>query len=371
MKIAIFHPLINYYGGGEMVALTIASMLSKNHEVEVLSSFPADKGELEDFFDLDLGNLSLKVRPFAKFVNALPFINSYKNSLEVLYLGDLDHYDLVIDTGTNGLFTKKLKSKTVCYVHFPFFQPKKKGWKKVLNFLLVDSKRAFNYDKIVCNSSFTKKYVQTLTRKQIHIVNPPVKVSQIRHSNKKNFIVTVGRFTREKKHEIMIEAFKKLNPIDWEFHLIGSFQENVSLYDKEYLDKLKDMAKGFPISFHLNMPHNEVIKLLEQSKIYWHARGYRETSLNEYENFGISTVEAMAAGCVPVVINKGAQPEIVEHNKNGFVWKEPGELINYTAGLIANESKMKKLSKESIKKSKIYDIAIFEKKMKRLIESLS
>ena len=31
----------------------------------------------------------------------------------------------------------------------------------------------------------------------------------------------------------------------------------------------------------------------------------------------------MAAGCVPVVINKGAQPEIVEHGKHkGTAWKD-------------------------------------------------
>jgi glycosyltransferase involved in cell wall biosynthesis len=38
----------------------------------------------------------------------------------------------------------------------------------------------------------------------------------------------------------------------------------------------------------------------------------------------------MAAGCVPVVVNKGGQPEIVEHGKNGFVWNTLDELKAYS-----------------------------------------
>ncbi len=35
---------------------------------------------------------------------------------------------------------------------------------------------------------------------------------------------------------------------------------------------------------------------------------------------GMTTPEAMSAGCVPVVIRKGGQPEIVRHGLDGFLW---------------------------------------------------
>ena len=359
---------MNNSGGGETVALTVASILSKKNDVDVLTSFRTDKNRLEKFFNLDLSKVNFKVRQIAHLIHKLPSIPSYKSSLQLRYLVDLNKYDLVIDTGTNGWFTKKLKTKTLCYVHFPYFQRKKKGWKKITNKLLIDPKKAFQYDKIICNSNFTKKSLQKLTNKKIEVIYPPVDVSEIKPAKKKNIIVTIGRFTYEKKHELMIKAFKKLNPKGWEFHLIGSFQKGISLYKKDYFDKLKKLAEGYSIYFHVNMPHNKVLKFLGKSKIYWHARGYGETDLNEYENFGITTVEAMAAGCVPIVINLGAQPEIVGHKINGFCWNNLQQLIDYSKDIIKNKASLDNLFIKGIRKSKQYNSELFEKKIIQSIE---
>ena len=76
------------------------------------------------------------------------------------------------------------------------------------------------------------------------------------------------------------------------------------------------------------------------AKIFWHAAGLNEDVERPElaEHFGIVTAEAMAAGCVPVVINRGAQPEIVDHGVSGFVWNNIEELIGYTALLAENEA---------------------------------
>ena len=152
--------------------------------------------------------------------------------------------------------------------------------------------------------------------------------------------------------------------------MIGSFQENVSLYKKEYFVELKNLAIGHKVFFHANMPHREVLRFLDESKIYWHARGYEEENPNEYENFGITTVEAMAAGCVPIVIGLGAQPEIVDDGVNGFVWNKPEELIKHTENLIKNKRLMNKLSNAAIKKSKKYSSGIFERKILKVVDDV-
>jgi len=372
MKIAIFHPQINNYGGGETVTLTIAFALAKDHNVTILSSDKVDKKKISRFYGLDLQKVEFRVRKVASIIKKLPFLNSYKTSLQVKLINDLNRYDLVIDTGTNGWFTKKLKPKTICYIHYPYFQSKKKGWKKITNNLLVDPKKAFQYDTLICNSRFTKKCLRKLTNKKIEVIYPPVEVSKIKPRKKQNKIVTIGRFTYEKKHEVLIDAFKELykKNKDYSFHLIGSFQNNMPLYKKEYLDMLKERAKGFPIKFHMNMPHDKVLKFLEDCKIYWHSRGYGETDLNEYENFGITTVEAMAAGCVPIVINLGAQPEIVEHGKNGYCWNEPKELLDYTKNLIENINLYTSLKIEAIKKSKKYDTQLFINRIRNIVQAI-
>src|SRR5262249_31745169 len=62
------------------------------------------------------------------------------------------------------------------------------------------------------------------------------------------------------------------------------------------------------------------------------------------EHFGIVTVEAMAAGCVPVVVNKGGQREIVQHGVNGFLWNTLEELKGYTQLLARDEPLWARLS---------------------------
>jgi len=45
------------------------------------------------------------------------------------------------------------------------------------------------------------------------------------------------------------------------------------------------------------------------------------------EHFGITTAEAMSAGCVPMVINAGGQPEILGDSGGGYLWGTPEQLI--------------------------------------------
>ncbi len=376
MKIAIFHPQISVYGGGEIISLTIASILSKDNKVDIYAPYKANLKEIENFFGVKLANVGIKnLGILCNLLTKIPTLNTYKLSFYTKRMLRIKGYDLIFDTGSNGMFYKEIKCKTVCYINYKQFPRLKTGWKKLTNFLLINPKKAFKYDVIISNSEFTRKEIKKYSdNKESLIVNPPVFIDDIPVNNKKkNYILTIGRLTNDKKIEVMIEAFRKLYSklgSNWKFHIIGVFKEGNNLYDNSYYDMLKSKAKGFPIIFHENMEHKSLLNFISNCKIYWHARGYGETHPDEMENFGISTVEAMAAGCVPVVINKGGQPEIVDHKKNGFLWDKPEEMIKYTQDLIKNEKLMKKLSISAIKKSRKYDYRIFEKRIKEAIRSL-
>ncbi len=77
------------------------------------------------------------------------------------------------------------------------------------------------------------------------------------------------------------------------------------------------------------------------------------------EHFGITTVEAMAAGAVPVVIDKGGQREIVDDGINGFRWKTLEELGRLTQRLIMDPDLRLAMSKAAVEKSNTYSIEAF------------
>jgi len=231
MNIAIYHPSLNNFGGGETVALNIAAALT-GHNVTIITHSEVDKHKLEAFFGIDLSKVDIKVhRPI---VSQFYLPNTIRSGtlLHASY-PILEKYEMIFDTCTNGWFDKKIKPKTICYVHFPFFFKNKNGLKSLLNPCMILPERAFRYDKIFCNSRFTKEQTARLTNKPLDVLYPPVEVESIKSSKKKdNRIVSIGRFTYDKKHEIMIEAFKKLKLPGYSLHLIGAYVEETSLYKR-------------------------------------------------------------------------------------------------------------------------------------------
>jgi len=82
----------------------------------------------------------------------------------------------------------------------------------------------------------------------------------------------------------------------------------------------------------------------------------------------MSTVEAMSAGLVPVVVNKGGLKEIVSDNVNCYLWQDRSQLINKTIYLIKHPKILEKFSQKSIKMSKKFSVSTFKK---RFIEIIS
>ena len=63
--------------------------------------------------------------------------------------------------------------------------------------------------------------------------------------------------------------------------------------------------------------------------MYWHAQGYGEDADADpktQEHFGITTVEAMSAGCVPVVYATAGPREVVEGLQDAGLWRTVEEL---------------------------------------------
>ena len=233
------------------------------------------------------------------------------------------------------------------------------------------------YNSIWANSGFTRRWIKNYWKRDSEVLYPPVTVEDFRADRKRKQIISVGRFfagQHNKKHITMIEAFRQM--VDqglsgWELHLVGG--EMPGELHAEYMQQVYQAAKGYPIAIHTDVTFQRLVDLYAGSAIYWHAGGYGENERQDpdkFEHFGITTVEGMASGCVPVVIGKGGQPEIVRHGVNGYLWYTISELKALTQRLMQDPELLEKMSAVAQADSKNYDKDHFHSRIDQLLPQI-
>lgn len=355
MRIGIYDPYLDDMGGGEKYMLSIASCLSKNNEVSIFWDKKSDLDAVLSRFKIDLSKIKVVGNIFSKHV----FLS--KRLLES------KKYDVIIvlsDGGIPVLLSKKL------FIHIQ--QP--------LPFVHTNVRTKIKLSRVsqvFVNSQFTKNFVDRELGVDSLIIYPPVDLKP-RDLKKENIILHVGRFrvanvgvSDYKKQSVMLGVFKKMinNGLkNWKF-VIASGVRNEDLGEFE---KMKKTTDGYPIEFMMNKSNDELWEIYSKAKIYWHASGFGE-DLKKHpefsEHFGISTVEAMGAGAVPVVINAGGQKEIIDAGFNGYLWDTLEELENYTLELIAEPKKLVKMSKEVRKRADYFAGDRFCSEIQKMVNS--
>lgn len=119
-------------------------------------------------------------------------------------------------------------------------------------------------------------------------------------------IVYVGRLIEQKGVQNTLQALALLSTnVKYRFRIIG---------DGVYRNELELLVKRLELENCVEFlgTRRDVPKLLQSSDIFVHIPSWEE-------GFGITIVEAMAAGLVPVCAYSGAISEIIENKKNGIL----------------------------------------------------
>lgn len=335
MKIGIFDPYIDTLGGGEKYVLAIASCLADKNEVFLFWDDNLILKKANERFGINVRNLNITKNIFSSNTSFLKKILSTKSYDAIFYVSD-------------GSIPTLLSKKNILIFQFPV------NWvsgKNILTRLKLNK-----IQNVLCYSSFVKKFIDRKFDIDSIVLTPSVNSVKI-NKKKTSLILTVGRFTKAvnaKKQGILIDVFKSMcnqGLSNWRFIVAGS----VLSQDRMYIDELKKKAKNYPIEILENVSFKDLLDYYNESKIYWHAAGFGE-DLQKHperaEHFGISTVEAMGAGAVPVVINAGGQKEIINDGENGFLWNSLEDLIEKTQLLIDDEKLWFEMSQQAVKRSK-------------------
>jgi glycosyltransferase involved in cell wall biosynthesis len=347
LKANIIYSDLNPCGGGERLTLvTMQAILEMGIDIELTTLEKPNITKLENAYGKGIASIMKSI----KKVNILRLLDeqSINNIMK-------EGYDIIINTHGdivpyyNKSFSKK---NAITYCHYPsakfFIQSENKAYlEKHLKIARASSSNSltsdldqhttqnnivdFNkkrylewlkdaYDNlmknstILTNSDYTRKAIfKTYGIDSAIILNPPVYVDTFRNSalslsssdEREDIILVVSRIDPLKRIEnaIMLAKLLKENNIGKGMKIVGS----LDYYYDDYYSHLKKMIVDFNlvdyVKLEIDISLDKLLSVMSKSKVYFHPR--------PGEHFGISIVEAMSAGLVPVVPDVGGQTEFV------------------------------------------------------------
>lgn len=372
-SLLIYNASWHTFGGGEKYLCALADTLSRagTYDVTLLVDRPSiTKDALVRYFNLALEHVRVQTTTAQQVPQLLstadvgvvvsnfrPFGNRAKANVYVLQIpyGEI---------GPSGMLSRLATGNI------------KEAVKDLYRRSLLNDAR--NADLAIVYSEFVRNVLRANHGIDAQVLYPAID-DFAQGTTKENAIVSVGRFFRglynDKRYDFLIEAFKKLRErlphTSWTYHLVGSCGSDIK--SQHHLEGLRAAATGHPIYFHVNSTYEDVRRHYNQAEIFWHAAGQgvdEKRHPERTEHFGMSTVEAMSAGCVPVVVNKGGQKEIVSHGKSGYLWNTLDELLEYTASLINNPGQRNAMRHSARQRFQDFDHQHFSSKLISLFKQL-
>jgi glycosyltransferase involved in cell wall biosynthesis len=231
-----------------------------------------------------------------------------------------------------------------------------------------------HYQVVMANSQYTRSWIERLWGVDSEILFPPIRVHELHPGAKDRKILTVGRFFapglgHNKKQLEQVQAFGRMvrnGGLDgWTLHVVGGCEPS----QRPYLAALREAATGLPVEIHPNAPRAEVDELFAASSIFWAATGLGEDPEQQpwvFEHFGMTTVEAMAAGCVPVVIDQAGQREIVRQGVDGYRWSTLEELEARTRELAADPDLCRRLGAAAVERAQAFSEDAFRRRWHKI-----
>jgi glycosyltransferase involved in cell wall biosynthesis len=394
-KVLILNPYIPTLGGGEKHMgylcqfieeyynndVQVDILVHNYHEEDIHSPNYVTMDDINKTFGLKLQSTSIRKLDIQRSTNKLEYLKN-KRIIEKITA----EYDLFI----NFMFFSKHIGKAKTNIYECMFPPKRyvnemgKGFAEQLVAKFYDYMFYHSYDKFVTNSEYTNHWLGTfwkVSRKNT-VTYPPVFskneiAGRYEEGKKKNIIISVGRFfvaSHSKKQLDLVKFFVNNNEVfkNYEYHLVG--QISTLQEDIDYLNEIKRIASTVDNVFiHENCEYSVLLDLYKQAKIFWHGTGYgvdENLEPEKMEHFGITTVEAMSFGAVPVVINKGGQKETVEEGVSGYRWDNEKECVEKTSILMQDDDLRRKMAEISVERSNDYSIEAFYEMNRKVFDEL-
>ena len=344
MKANVIYTDLSPCGGAErLTLLTMYALCQKGVNFDLTTSVKPDMIKLENAY----GNKIASILNKSQKVNILesldePVIN------RIIEKGN---YDITINTHGDTLpyyHCSLSKSNAITYCHFPSAKHhihsenleylrdiKISGFTQIPDIDYSKNKEAHIFDVetehkvkkyfkflknnyynmmkntlVLTNSEYTRKAISDAFHIDAKILYPPVDVDTFqkiasKSNQREDIILVISRIAPDKQIENAIEVARLIRRrgIGKGMIIAGNLHD----YDNHYYQQLRkmiaDLGLSDCVSLQTNISFSKLVELMQLAKVYFHPR--------IDEHFGISIVEAMASGLVPIVSDIGGQTEFV------------------------------------------------------------
>ncbi len=311
MKIALVHEMLIRLGGAERVLKALTEMFPEAPVFTLFKNAAAEEG----FKGKTI--ITSRLQPWLNVLGShrplLPFMPA------AVEAWDFSGYDLVISSSSafaHGIKTAG-KTKHLCYCHSPmryawdYSHEYLKGASFLKRFAAAtllhnvrqwDYKSATRPDVILANSGHVQKRIAKYWRRTSQILYPPVDVRQFtpKRTSDGHFLI-VSNLTPFKRIDLAVRTFTRLK------------KPLIVIGDGPQKKDLQSIA-GPTISFLGHQPDSVVKDALESC---------RALIFPGEEDFGITPVEAMAAGKPVLAYGTGGVKESVVPGVSGEFFNEP------------------------------------------------
>lgn len=358
MRVALVHDWLTNLAGAERVMLAIHDLFP---DAPIYTSVFIPE-EFPDLADADVRTSFLQKVPWIrKKQQAFPFLRT------VAFEGfDLSGYDIVFSDShaeAKGVITQP-ETLHLCYCHTPIRyywsgynyyleNPPYGALNPVIklvmpymaNYLrLWDRMAADRVDVFACNSQNVAKRIWKYYRREATVINPPVNTDWLTPSGTvEDYYLVVGRHIPYKRTDIVVQAFNRLGlPLK----IVGAGSQ---------LETLKAMA-GPNIELLGRVPDSELAELYSRCAAF---------IFPQDEDFGITALEAMAAGRPVIAYRAGGALETVVEGKTGvfFDRQDAASLIEAVRAFKPEEFDAETLREHA----KRFDISNFKSKVEAFV----
>ena len=346
MRAILVHHSLDVRGGAELVATaTMEALREMGFKIDLVTIKKPQVASLKRTFNTNLEVENVR--------SLLPSNVNYRTSIYSQLIMQLLTMPLVLGSKASLVINTqadfplpyfKRKTPLISYVHFPYIPDlystkdyplryqRSPLWKLyfapynvisscIAPLLRLTLKKSF----VITNSEFSRENIMRLVPEVSPIVVRPAVdtkafASALTSNYRENKVLVVGRIAPEKQLERAIEVCRLLD-VDVKITIVGSFDHSPRTFN--YLKKLRKIIEKYEmnnrIKILVNIDRDDLIKQIMTAKVYLHTK--------YDEHFGISIIEAISAGLIPVVPAHGGPVEFIPKRYHYRTLIEAAELI--------------------------------------------